>query len=284
MSVPEGWRLGDHVLGIEGLAILRSWLTDLEAVSSRVGEISEIVQRLDHGSFSEVQDAPARRVDEGYEAWSETYDEIDNPLLEAELRAIAPLLDSLEPGRVLDAACGTGRHSHYLAALRGHRVVGVYVSTQMLAKARKKSPEAALCRGDLLRLPLADQCVDAAVCALALTHIPDLKMPISELSRVVRKGGRLIISDVHPMAVTLGAHALYKDAEGRFGFVRNYLHWHSHYVAAFKDAGLAVNGCLEMAYSERELATFRMHQAVPRAYEIALGDLPMILLWDLERR
>lgn len=283
MSATEGWRFGDHILGIEGLAILRSWLTDPEVVSARVEEISEIVQRLDHGSFSELQDAPARRVDEGYEAWSETYDEIANPLLEAELRAIAPLLDSLEPGRVLDAACGTGRHSHYLGALRGHRVMGVDVSTQMLLKARKKSPGSLVC-GDLLRLPLADHSMDAAVCALALTHISDLRAPISELSRVVRKGGRLLISDVHPMAVALGAHALYKDAEGRSAFVRNYLHWHSHYIAAFQDARLAINGCLEMPYNKRELATFRMHQAVPRAYESALGDLPVILLWDLERR
>lgn len=57
MNEPEGWRFGDFILGIEGLAILRRWLTDLEVVSARVGEISETVQRLDRRPFSEVQDA-----------------------------------------------------------------------------------------------------------------------------------------------------------------------------------------------------------------------------------
>lgn len=206
-----------------------------------------------------------------------------NQILEAELRTIAPLLDSLQPGRVLDAACGTGRHSHYMA-LRGHRVMGIDVSAQMLVKARKKCPGVALCRGDVLRLPLADHSVDAAVCALALTHLSDVRAPVSELSGVVRRGGRILISDVHPVAVALGAHTLYKDALGRSGFVKNYLHWHSHYLVAFQAAGLAVNACLEMPYSDKELATFRMHQAAPQATDIALGDLPVVLLWDLERR
>lgn len=281
MGEPSGRRLGDFLLGIEGLAILRRWRTDPDAVSDRVSEMAEIVQALHLNPFSELVDAPARGVAEGYESWSETYDEVLNPLLEAEFRALCPVLDSLEPGIVLDAACGTGRHSSYLAQ-RGHKVIGIDVSGHMLAKARPRGPEIRLCQGDLLYLPLANDSVDAAVCALALTHLSDLGPPISELARVVRKGGRIVISDIHPVTVAVGGHALYKDARGRLEFIRNHLHWHSSYFRAFRDAGLLVKAMSEQPYRASELATFRSHQVASLASDIAIGDLPVVLVWDVE--
>jgi ubiquinone/menaquinone biosynthesis C-methylase UbiE len=58
----------------------------------------------------------------------------------------------------LDAACGTGRHTAYLAD-RGHQVIGVDVTPAMLDRARTKlaaSSEVDLILGDLRRLSLPD--------------------------------------------------------------------------------------------------------------------------------
>lgn len=166
---------------------------------------------------------PARA---GYAHWAATYDG-PNPAVAQEERVVRPLLDEMPAGVALDAACGTGRHARHLAA-RGHAVTGVDASPEMLAVARAKVPDAGLLLGDLAALPLPAASVDFAVCSLALTHCQGLGPPIRELARVVRPGGRIVLSDIHPFVVTLGLQAvLLRDAEGRLAFVRNRVHHHS---------------------------------------------------------
>jgi ubiquinone/menaquinone biosynthesis C-methylase UbiE len=79
------------------------------------------------------------------------------------------IVGALPAGVALDAACGTGRYADFLAR-RGHRVIGVDGSPDMLARARVRVPEAEFLVGDLHRLPVADAEVDLVVCGLALTH------------------------------------------------------------------------------------------------------------------
>ncbi|MDP9307091.1 MAG: class I SAM-dependent methyltransferase [Actinomycetota bacterium] len=97
-------------------------------------------------------------------------------------------------GVALDAACGTGRHSTYLAAL-GHEVIGVDSSAAMLRRAHEKVPEGEFHEADLHDLPLPDDHVDLVLCALALMHVPDLEPVLTEFVRVLRPGGSLVISD-----------------------------------------------------------------------------------------
>ena len=81
---------------------------------------------------------------------------------------------------------------------------------------------ATFAEGSLTALPLADGSVDAVVCALALVHLPDVDEAIRELARVVRPGGRLIVSDVHPFLILLGWQAQFRTAAGEAGFMRLY--------------------------------------------------------------
>jgi ubiquinone/menaquinone biosynthesis C-methylase UbiE len=99
-----------------------------------------------------------------------------------------PLIRPPASPRVLDAACGTGRYSVYLAA-RGHAVIGVDRSAAMLAKARARLPQGEFREGDLEALPLPPASVDAAVCALAMVHLPAVGKPVAELARVVPAAG-----------------------------------------------------------------------------------------------
>jgi len=105
----------------------------------------------------------------------------------------------MTPGPVLDAACGTGRHTAYLVGA-GREVMGVDASEPMLARARRRLPEADLRVGELTRLPLEAESVAGAVCALALSHLADIAPAIAELGRVLALRGRLIVSDPHPLA------------------------------------------------------------------------------------
>lgn len=96
---------------------------DRAFVERRVTEIGNVLNKAARllGDGEEV-DRIATVV--GYRAWSTTYDEPDNPLIEVEEPAVRRILDRLPPGDALDAACSTGRHARYLAT-RGHRVIGV---------------------------------------------------------------------------------------------------------------------------------------------------------------
>jgi SAM-dependent methyltransferase len=143
--------------------------------------------------------------------------------------------------------------------------------------------EHAAVRGLLERLPVADGAVDLTVCALALAHLVDPTAAIVELGRVTRPGGRVVLSDVHPVMATLGYHAFHRSADGMRALVRNHAHLHATYVAAFRLAGLTARGCLEPCWTEAAVAAQRWAAPVPEAARQALVGLPMVLVWELVR-
>jgi SAM-dependent methyltransferase len=99
---------------------------------------------------------------------------------------------------VADLGCGTG---YTAAALAPHvkTVVGVDQSAAMLGAARKRTadfPNVDLRQGSLEALPLDDDSVDAVLLVLALTYVTDPQRALSEASRVLRSGGRVVVVDL----------------------------------------------------------------------------------------
>jgi ubiquinone/menaquinone biosynthesis C-methylase UbiE len=125
---------------------------------------------------------------------------------------------------VLDAATGTGRYAVRLAQM-GKHVVGIDVSEPMLAQARAKARQLGLDiefhRASVLAAPQANESFDLVICALALAHVKDLAGAVRELVRVLRCGGHLIISDLHPNIQKL---------------------WGPDYTAVIKDGRLLISG------------------------------------------
>ncbi|MCX6023761.1 MAG: class I SAM-dependent methyltransferase, partial [Chloroflexi bacterium] len=109
------------------------------------------------------------------------------------LLQFADLLGDRRPRRVLDCGAGAGRNSRYLGK-RGHQVVGVDRSAQMLERSRGVS-RSALVRGDLRTLPFADAAFDALICThvLETLRLPAITAAVAEFRRVVRPGGMLLI-------------------------------------------------------------------------------------------
>ena len=97
--------------------------------------------------------------------------------------------------RVLDIACGTGRHARELSR-RGADVVGVDASARFLAQARRRAPRARFLRGDMRRLPFRAE-FDAAVSLW--TSFGYFRRPSDDLAvlegaaRALKPGGRLLI-------------------------------------------------------------------------------------------
>ncbi|MFD0904242.1 class I SAM-dependent methyltransferase [Actinomadura sediminis] len=234
-----------YLLGIEGIALLRAFNGehDRAFVEARLDEIRRL---LDDPSLAHGVDVERVEVVDGYRSWAPTYDEGANAAFDFEAPVLAEILDTIPPGVALDAACGTGRHASLLAR-RGHRPIGVDASPDMLARARARVPEARFARGDLHRLPVRDASVDLVVSGLALTHVPDLGPVLAEFARVLRPGGDLVISDVHPDHVARGSVPPVRDAEGRPGRLVAHGHTVGDHVRAALGAGLEVVRCEEPA-------------------------------------
>lgn len=277
--------LGHYVLGMEGVALLRTYLgPNKDKALERVAEMRTFVNRPEQPPLALQFAVPEVGVTGGYASWSSTYDMMPNPLIAIEEPAVHTLLDQFPAGVALDAACGTGRHSKYLHA-RGHKVIGVDTTPEMLTRAQAAVPTAEFRQGDLSALPVESSSIDIAVCALALTHCPDLLPPVRELARVVRPGGSILLSDFHPYMILLGGTAFFVAADGSAGYVTTYLHQHSAYLRAFQQAGLEVEQCIEPVYGENEvvLMSSGMMDVAGEAFRSALLGVPGALVWLLRR-
>jgi SAM-dependent methyltransferase len=265
--------------GLHGLGLLRSWpFLDSDAASASLAELERMAGDRTRGSL-DILDTAA-----GYASWSASYDERVNPLLLAEQPAMSKLLDGIDAGRALDAACGTGRLSRMLVD-HGHEVTGLDASQAMLERARTNVPEAVFLYGSFLDLPFPDASFDTVCCGLALTHVQALRPVIDELARVLRVGGRMLLSDMHPFAVATGSHAFFRHPDGSRAVVRNELHWHGEYLDAFATAGLRIRGCVEPRFSDDVLEAFIGKGGSPTAssaLENLLG-LPYVLIWECVR-
>ncbi len=274
--------LGEVLLGIEGLALLRLAFTGSPKTRhARIREIRSLIERLDDTpELTAPIDGPEYDITEGYRLWSETYDR-HSRLSTIEEPTMQRLLDSMPPSLILDAACGTGRYSVYLAE-RGHRVIGIDRSSEMLVKARRKRSQAEFGEGDLTALPLESASVDVAVCALALVHLPDMSGAVAELARVVRPGGRIILSDVHPFLILLGWQAQFRTASGDVAFMRLHAHLPSDYCEAYTAAGLRIHAFYEPLLTPAAAATPAADR-LPEANRAAFVGLPGVIVWDLEK-
>jgi ubiquinone/menaquinone biosynthesis C-methylase UbiE len=150
----------------------------------------------------------------------------------------------------------------------------------MLGRARAKGLPATFEVGAFDGLPVANDSVDLATCALALTHVTNLSPAIAEIARVVRPGGRVVLSDVHPIAVATGAQALFRHSDGTRGVTINHQHWIADYVRAFADAGLVIERCEEPPVDEGFKIGLGSND-VRAAADIGLTGLPLLLIWVL---
>ena len=111
------------------------------------------------------------------------------------------MLALLDPDWVVgDLGCGTGQLTAMLAPFVGS-VIAVDDSTAMLAAARRRMSGIAnvsLERGRLESLPISDASLDAAVSFLVLHYVEDPLLALREARRVLRPGGRLLITDMTP--------------------------------------------------------------------------------------
>jgi SAM-dependent methyltransferase len=119
------------------------------------------------------------------------------PGMQDEHRIALELLSISEGDRVLDVACGPGNFTRTFASAAGRDglAVGVDASTTMLARGAggAHANEIALLRADATALPFRAASFDAVCCFAALNLMDDPMAAIDEMTRVLKRGGRIAL-------------------------------------------------------------------------------------------
>jgi ubiquinone/menaquinone biosynthesis C-methylase UbiE len=137
----------------------------------------------------------------------------------------ARLIEILEPRageRVLEIGPGTGYYTFEMAGrLDGGQVDVFDIQQEMLDHVLREANKRGVTNvkpalGDAQSLPYADESFDAVVLITVLGEIPDQDRALSEVARVLKPGGRLIVGEmlVDPHIVTLGQ---LRERAGRAG-------------------------------------------------------------------
>jgi ubiquinone/menaquinone biosynthesis C-methylase UbiE len=119
------------------------------------------------------------------------------------------LLDLLPGHHVLDVGCGTGEDARAMAqrVAPGGRVVAVDGSQAMIATARDRSEGCAVPVefqiADAHHLPFGDDSFDASRADRIFMHLESPARALSELLRVTRRGGRVLVYEVDFETITL---------------------------------------------------------------------------------
>jgi ubiquinone/menaquinone biosynthesis C-methylase UbiE len=104
------------------------------------------------------------------------------------------LLDAKVGETCLDVGCGTGNYTKAMAA-KGLEMTGIDPSSKMLEKTSlgESSSEVCWMQGRAEELPFKDGIFQKAICTLTIHHWDSLEKGFSEVFRVLKPGGRLVI-------------------------------------------------------------------------------------------
>ena len=193
---------------------------------------------------------PLSGVRDGYDRWASVYDHDANPLPALEGPHVREALGDVRGRDVLDLGCGTGRHTAWLAET-GARVTAVDFSERMLERARAKvsAADVRFIVHDLHEpLPLGDASFDALVSGLVLEHLRDLERFFGEAHRVLRPGGRAVVSAMHPAMFLRDSRARFTDPDsGQVVAPGSLAHRLGDFVMAALGAGFTLCGVDEFA-------------------------------------
>jgi len=189
--------------------------------------------------FARRRDVTIERLDpqSAYGLWASAYPpRPHNPLMEVEHETVLALLPEVRGLTVLDAGCGSGRYLRELGA-RGARAIGMDLSRAMLARARETTTR--ITRADLRALPFDAMSIDLVVCGLALGDLAEIELALTEIARVLRPGGRVIYSVVHPAGEAAGWSRTF-ESDGRQWAIDGFWHSLDRHRQACAAAGLAI--------------------------------------------
>ena len=171
----------------------------------------------------------AEAVRSAYARWARVYDAAFGLVSWAARREAGAAVNALPDGRILEVGVGTGLSLPLYR--RGHRLTGIDLSPEMLARARARVRRKrlghveSLLEMDAEALTFPDGAFDAAVAMFVASVVPNPRRMLDGLRRVVRPGGVLLF--VNHFAAERGARLAVERAAAPFSRV---LGWHPDFA------------------------------------------------------
>lgn len=193
-----------------------------------------------------------------FTAWAAVYDEQENPLLSLEERFLSCILPDSANKHVVDIGCGTGRWLSYFSRAGAASLCGLDNSKAMLdVAAGKHLANARLVQAELPLIPIETGSTDLALASFVLSYVADIDQCASELARVIRTGGDLFVSDMHPeTAAALGWSRGFSNAGQTYRMVVENRPI-SEIIDAFVSKGFLLATCIEPRFGRPEHDLFR---------------------------
>jgi ubiquinone/menaquinone biosynthesis C-methylase UbiE len=161
-------------------------------------------------------------------------------------RAVRELAAGLPRGaRVLDAGAGEGRYAEYFPRQR-------YTGVDLAVGDAAWNYTGLDALGDLAKLPFADATFDAALNIVTLEHVPEPLAVLTEIARVLKPGGLLLLVAPQQWEVHQAPHDYYR-------YTRYGLAWLLE-RAGFRDAAIAPIGGFFTLLARRTIATLNYCQ------------------------
>jgi ubiquinone/menaquinone biosynthesis C-methylase UbiE/8-oxo-dGTP pyrophosphatase MutT (NUDIX family) len=193
-------------------------------------------------------DSLAGRVAASYDRWANGYDAAHNPTRDIAARVLRSAPLDLHGRRVVEAGCGTGGNTAWLAE-RVSSVVALDLSDGMLAiaRARVAAPHVRFLQHDVTQpWPLPAASADLVIATLVLEHVEPLAPFFEQAARVLVAGGQLHFCELHPARQMLGKKARFATEPGApIEYISAFPHDLSDYVRAALAAGFSLSDLVE---------------------------------------
>jgi ubiquinone/menaquinone biosynthesis C-methylase UbiE len=127
--------------------------------------------------------------------------------------AMEKLLPNLKGKKVLCVGCGSGEEVAMIANNGAESITGIDISENLIAIAQREFPPHKFYAMDVENLDFADNSFDYIYSSLVFDYFKDWKKLLGEISRVLKPGGTLQFSNIHP--VRWSAEKSYDESTGR---------------------------------------------------------------------
>lgn len=206
------------------------------------------------------------------------------------------LLGNIRGKKVLDLGCGPGINAKKMQKF-GAKVKGIDLSNYLIDIAKKEASNIEFLIGDVEKLPYKNGEFDIVVSSLVLGHIKDWKKTLSEVRRVLKRGGIFVFSSYNPVTEKFVKRnwffRKYRELKGYFEegekktqwlrdntIAANASHYHKTYSTIVK---LLVNNGFEIVDYEDCIPMKSAKKDYPRQYEKCV-DSPHFCVWKVRKK